>query len=278
MLLNFVSFVIFVLMFSVGLSLSVRELLYAWRRPAVLLRALVAIVILFPLMTFVLLRLLSLPFAVVTGFVALAAAPGPPLLVRRSEMAGAPSAFGASLMLTLGALAVVVTPLTLAVFYALFDLEAGRVSVLSVAGQVGMVQVVPIGLGLVLQRVLPRVASVIKKPVFVLSNILFGLLVLVGLVPGIYIVSQVGLVTVLVAAVMSVGGLAAGHLLGPPNQYERAAVAVGGIARNVGLAIFIVTLGGVQEQVAPTILTYMVVGFVFGVPYARWSKRQLARS
>jgi hypothetical protein len=82
----------------------------------------------------------------------------------------------------------------------------------------------------------------------------------------------------MVAAVMSVGGLAMGHLLGPVEQRERAAVAVGGIARNVGLAIFIVALSGVQPEVAPTILTYMVVGFVFAAPYAVWSKRQLARS
>ena len=278
MLINFVSVVIFSLMLSVGLNLSVRDLLYVWQRPAVLGRALLAIVILFPLMTFVLLRFLALPAAVATGFAALAAAPGPPLLVKRSEMAGARSAFGASLMLTLGALAVVVTPVTLAVFYRFFELETETVGVLSVAGQVAMVQLLPIGLGLMLQRVLPVVADRIKKPVHQLSNILFVLMVVVALAPGLYIVFQVGWVTILVAALMSVGGLAIGHLLGPPNQYERAAVAVGGIARNVGLAIFIVTLGGVQEQVAPTILAYMVVGFLFGMPYAQWSKKQLARA
>ena len=126
MLLNFVRLVIFSLMFSVGLSLSVQHLLSVWRRPAVLARALLAIVILFPLMTFVLLRLLSLPPAVATGFAVLAAAPGPPLLVKRSEMAGASSASSASLMLTLGMLAVVATPLTLAVFHLFFDLETAH--------------------------------------------------------------------------------------------------------------------------------------------------------
>ena len=278
MLLNFVRLVIFSLMFSVGLSLSGQHLLSVWRRPAVLARALLAIVILFPVMTFVLLRLLSLPPAVATGFAVLGAAPGPPLLVKRSEMAGASSAFSASLMLTLGMLAVVATPLTLAVFHLFFDLETERLRAVSVASQVAMVQLLPIGLGLVLQRVVPGLANAIKKPVLVLSNILFVLMVLVALAPGLYVVSQVGLKTILVAAVMSAGGLAIGHLLGPSDQQERAAVAVGGIARNVGLAIFIVGLGGVQEQVAPTILTYMVVGFLFGMPYTRWSKKQLARS
>jgi BASS family bile acid:Na+ symporter len=278
MLVNFVSLVIFSLMLSVGLNLSVQQLLSVWRRPEALARGLLAILILFPVMTFVLLRLLSLPPAVATGFAVLAAAPGPPLLVKRSEMAGGSSAFSASLMLTLGALAVVATPLTLAVFHAFFELETERLSTVSVAGQVAMVQLLPIGLGLVLQRAVPGLAAALKKPVVVLSNILFVLMVLVALVPGVSIASQVGLVAFLVAAAMSVGGLAIGHLLGPPDQHERAAVAVGGIARNVGLAIFIVTLGGVQEQVAPTILAYMVVGFVFAMPYAVWSKRQLARS
>ena len=64
MLLNFVRLVIFSLMFSVGLSLSVQHLLSVWRRPEVLARALLAIVILFPVMTFVLLRL---PVAATSG-------------------------------------------------------------------------------------------------------------------------------------------------------------------------------------------------------------------
>lgn len=86
-----------------------------------------------------------------------------------------------------------------------------------------------------------------------------------------------GLVTVLVAALMSAAGLMLGHLIGPPEQSERAAVGIGGIARNVGLAIFVVTLSGVQREMAPTILAYMVLGFAFGVPYAVWSRRKLAR-
>lgn len=278
MLINFVSLVIFSLMFATGLNLSVSEFFVVWRRPWALARALVAIVVLFPLMTFVVLRLWSLPAAVATGFAVLAAAPGPPLLVKRSEMAGGSSAIGASLMLLLGLLAVAVTPLTLAVFNAVFELEAESLSPTSVARQVATVQLLPIGLGLILQRFLPRLAEVLKTPVRRVSNILFLLMIVVALAPGVYIVWGAGLVPFLAAAVLSAGGLAIGHLFGPREQDKRAVVAVGSIARNVGLAIFIVTLGGVQEQVAPTILTYMVVGFLFGMPYAQWSKKQLARA
>ncbi len=278
MLLNFVRIVIFSLMFAVGINLSVQQLLSVWRRPDALVRALLAIVVLFPLMTFVLLRLLDLPSAAATGLVVLAAAAGPPLLVKRSEMAGAASDFSASLMLTLGLLAVVVTPLTLTVFYSFFDLDTERVRATSVAGQVAMAQLLPIGLGLALQRVWPGVVKAIRKPVLLISNVLFGILVLVLIAPAVAIVSQVGLATAVVAAVMSVVGLAIGHLVGPQDQRERAAVAIGTIARNLGLAIFIVTLSGVQEAAAPTILTYAVIGFLFGVPYSRWSKRQVARS
>ena len=133
MILNLVRVTIFALMLGVGLSRSVRQLLSVWQRPDALARALLAIVVLFPTMTFVLLRLLELPTAVATGFAVLAAAPGPPLLVKRTEMAGGSASFGASLMLTLGVLAVAVTPLTLAVFYTFFDLQTERVGAMSVA-------------------------------------------------------------------------------------------------------------------------------------------------
>ena len=278
MIVNLVRVAIFALMLGVGLSRSVRQLLSVWHRPDALARALLAIVVLFPTMTFVLLRLLALPTAVATGFAVLAAAPGPPLLVKRTEMAGGSASFGASLMLTLGVLAVAVTPLTLAVFYAFFDLQTERVGAMSVASQVAMAHTLPIGLGLVVQRFLPRVAAAITKPVALLANVLLGVVVLVVIVPAITVVSGVGVVTVLVAGALSIGGIAMGHLVGPSDQRERAAVAIGSIARNVGLAVFVVTLSGVQEEVAPTILTYLLMGVACGVPYSIWSKRQLARS
>ena len=83
-------------------------------------------------------------------------------------------------------LAVLVTPLTLAVFYALFELPIGRVSPFQVLLQVGKVTFLPVIAGLIIQRFVPRMAASIARPVQVIANGLFLLLlVLIAVIPAI---------------------------------------------------------------------------------------------
>jgi BASS family bile acid:Na+ symporter len=72
--------------------------------------------------------------------------------------------------------------------------------------------------------------------------------------------------------------LAIGHILGGPNLDERAELAVTSIARNIGLALFITALSGVEKDIIPTLLSYMVLGAIVAIPYSLWSKRRLART
>src|SRR5262249_47805 len=60
-----------------------------------------------------------------------------------------------------------------------------------------------------------------------------------------------------------------------PN--ERASLAISSIARNVGLALFITALKGVEQTVLPTLLSYMILGAIVAVPYSAWSKRRVPR-
>jgi BASS family bile acid:Na+ symporter len=71
--------------------------------------------------------------------------------------------------------------------------------------------------------------------------------------------------------------LTIGHILGGPTQDERSALAVASIARNIGLALFITTLSGVENDIIPTLLSYMLLGAIVVIPYSLWSKRRIAR-
>ena len=75
--------------------------------------------------------------------------------------------------------------------------------------------------------------------------------------------------------IMVMVSLTIGHLLGGPHRDQRSALAIACIARNVGLALFIAGLSDYGENFIPTLLTYMILGGLLGVPYAVWSKRQL---
>jgi BASS family bile acid:Na+ symporter len=275
--LDFVKLTIFTLMLGIGVNLSLGDLFGLERRPADLLRSLLAVVVLVPLVVALLLLVVDLPREVATGLAVLAAAPGAPLTSQRARMAAGSIPYAASLQLTLALLAVVLTPLTLGIFYALFDLATEGVHPLEVGRQVATVQLLPVGIGLAVQRLAPKVSRALGKPLVVLGTLLFLVLVVLLIVPSVRIVAKIGMLPIVAILVMSAAALAIGHLLGGRDVHERAAVAISSLARNVGLALFVATLSGAEKALAPTLVTYMVVGSLVAVPYSIRTKRLLAR-
>ncbi|MGB5632104.1 MAG: bile acid:sodium symporter [Waterburya sp.] len=274
---NLVTITIFTLMLAIGVNLSWEKLLSFWRRPGLLLRALLAVVVLVPLVVIILLRLFNLPPGVATGLALLAAAPGAPLTTKRSQMAGSKIPHAASLQLTLALLAVLITPITLAIFHSLFELETERVMVSQVFQQVARVQLLPVILGLLVQKFGPKIASVIAKPLMLIANSLFLLLVILLIVPGFRLILQIGILPLVAIVVMVIISLAIGHLLGGAEVDKRSALAISCIARNIGLALFIAVLSDAQKQVIPTLASYAILGTIVALPYSSWSKRQVAR-
>lgn len=281
LILNFVTITIFSLMLSNGVNYPFQQLISLWRQHEVLFRSLLAVIVLVPLVVIILLWLFDLPPAVATGLAVLAAAPGAPLTTKRVEMTGGDLPYAASLQLVLALLAVVVTPLTLAIFYALFDLETERVIPFEVARQVALVTFLPVIIGVLLQRFAPRLTERISKPLRVFANVLFLLLVvlvlvILALVPEARMMLRVGGTSIAAMVIMVSVGLIVGHLLGGPKREQRSTLAVASIARNVGLAMFIVALSDVGQNSMPTIVVYLLVGVTGQFLYKTWSKRYAA--
>jgi BASS family bile acid:Na+ symporter len=267
---------IFSLMLAIGCNLSIEKMLSLWRKPALLLRALLAVVVLVPSAVFLLLKMLNLPPEVMTGLVLLAVSPGAPLTTKRSQMAGARFRHSASLQLTLALLAVLVTPLTLAIFTASFGEISEKVPILDVARQVTVVQFLPVTLGLLLQKYGGKYAEAIAKPLALIANGLFLVLIILACIVGLPLLFKVWGLPLVAIALMTVISLGIGHALGGPDDGQRSILAISCIARNVGLALFIAILNNVQKQVLPTLVAYVIVGAAFGVVYSIWIKRKLA--
>ena len=276
-LLLLVKTTIFTLMLAIGVNLSFQQMISLWRRPGLLLRSLLAVILLVPLVVLLLLRWLDLPPAVATGLAVLAAAPGAPLTHKRSRMAGGSLPYSASLQLTLALLAVLITPLTLAIFYSLFEIQTESVRVFEVARQVAIVQFLPVSLGLLVQRFGPKLAAVIGRPLNVVANVLFLTLVILALIPGLRMIVHLGGLPLSAIVIMVIVSLTIGHILGGPTEDERSVLAVASIARNIGLALLITTLSGVEKEIIPTLLSYMLLGAIVAIPYSLWSKRRIAR-
>ena len=277
---HFISLTVFSLMLTIGLTHPFGQLLSLWRRPEVLIRSLLAVIVLVPLVVYLLMWLFDLPPAVATGLALLAAAPGAPLTTKRVQMAGGDPSYTASLQLTLALGAVVITPLTLAILYALFELETERVTPLTVAGQVAQVTFLPVVIGLLVQRFVPKVAELTGKPLVVFANVLFILLnvsILVALVlaPDLRMMLRVGWLAGAAIVIMVAAALAIGHLLGGPTRAERSSLAIASIARNIGLSLYIATLSDAGQGSIPTIVAYTILAGLLAVPYGIWSKRQM---
>ena len=282
LILHFVTLTVFSLMFAIGINHSFEQLTSLWRQPSFLLRSLLAVIVLVPLVVGLLLWLFALPIAVATGLAVLAAAPGAPLTYKRTQMAAGDPTYAASLQLTLALLAVVITPVTLAIFYALFELATERVTPFKVILQVGEVTFLPVIIGLLIQRFAPGTAERIVKPVRVIGNVLFLIfallmIFLLAIAPDLRAMLNIGGLSITAIIIMVVGSLACGHLLGGPSREQRAVLAIASIARNAGLAFFIAGLSDYGPQFIPTLVTYLILGSLLAVPYSVWMKRQMKK-
>jgi len=267
---------IFSLMLSLGISLSFEKMLSLWRKPALLFRSLLAVVVLVPLVVVLLLKLFNLPLGVMMGLALLAVSPGAPLATKRSQMAGAIFHQSASLQLTLALLAVFITPLSLAIFGLIFPGIEGRVTILDVAEQVTVVQFLPVALGLLLQKFTPKFAMAIAKPLTIMANGLFLIMIVLACVVGLPIILRVWGWPLVAIAILVIASLGIGHALGEyHDEHQNSVLAIACIARNVGLALFIAVLNEVEQQVLPTLIAYLVVGALLGILYSIWIKRKL---
>ena len=216
---QFVTITIFSLMFSMGISHSFQDVSSLWRDSNLLLRSLLSVVVLVPMLVFLILWAFDLPVPVAAGLVVLAAASGAPMTYKRTQMARGDPTYAVSLQLTLALLAVMITPVTLAVFYSLFELPIARVTLFHVSLQVGEVTFLPVLTGLLLRLFLPKLAEVVTKPLKVFANILFvilalGLIVILVIMPDLRAMVNVGGRPIAAIFVMVCGGLILGHLLG----------------------------------------------------------------
>ena len=99
------------IVFSFGLRSTSDDLLYLLRRPGLLLRSLLAVLVIMPVLAVVLTRLFDLRDTVEVTLIALAISPMPPLLPKKEVQAGGRRSYALALMATMAALAVVAVPL-----------------------------------------------------------------------------------------------------------------------------------------------------------------------
>ncbi|NMF85602.1 DUF202 domain-containing protein [Nodosilinea sp. P-1105] len=270
--------IIFILMLSLGAQTSFSSLATLWQQPNLLGRSLLSTLVLFPVGAAVIGYLVlnggqQGVGRVALGLAVLAAAPGAPLLSRRAAMAGSNPDIAISLQVTLALLAIVTTPLTLLVLNFMFAPVDASTDYLTIAKQVLLAQFLPLGLGIAIRQFSGEQAANVGQLLSIIASTLFAVLLVFALGISIVVLPTIAWRGLVAIPLIVLFGLACGHILGGPEISVRSAIATGTIARNAGLALFLLAANGAGNAI-PTVIAYVVIGAVTAFPYNVWAKRQ----
>lgn len=260
---------------SIGLDIARGDGLYVLRRPRLLSRALLAVVVVVPLVAALLVALLPLKESVEIAIVLMAVSPLPPVALPREIRSGGRKSYAYGLLVAVGLLSIVTVPAAVAILAWLFDAHAA-VDPLAVAQLVFVSLFVPLGLGLGLRALAPGPAAHAAP---VVGNFAVGLLalaclpVLVTAAPE--LARLVGDGTVLVILAVVLAGLVAGHLLGGPEPHDRVALALSSATRHPGIAMLVASANALGDEVSATVLLFVIVGLLAAVPYQLWLRRHM---
>jgi len=265
------------LVFSLGLSATLQDTTYLFRRPGQLARALVAMFVVLPITALILARVFHPHPAVKIAIVALALSPLPPTFPRKATKQGGSLSYVAGLLVAATLLAVILIPLSLEL------IERNRNMPLQMRPAAVLTLVfwsllLPLAAGMVLRKAAPALAQRAAGPI---STIAFAVLVL-GVIPILVkvwpaLVSLVGNGTLLVMVLLALVGLAAGHILGGPDPEDRTVLALSTASRHPAIAIAIAQANFPDQKLAPAaVLLYVLVSVIAAMPYLRWAKRRHA--
>jgi bile acid:Na+ symporter, BASS family len=263
--------------FSFGLRTVLDDVLYVMRRPWLLTRSLVAMFVIMPIVAVAFAMFFELRPSVEIALVALAISPIPPLLPGREQKAGGHASYALGLMMIAAVLSIGIVPAEVNLL-GRYSMKPFAMSPGAIAGMALKAAVLPLVAGMLLRALLPAVAARIARPVEIIATVVLVASVLV-LLAGTFtaVFALIGNGTIVAMAAFVLTGLAVGHVLGGPRAGDRLVLALSTASRHPAIALAIARANFPDEpHLAATIVLYLLVSLLIGVPYQVWQKRRIA--
>jgi BASS family bile acid:Na+ symporter len=264
--------------FGLGLRAAPRDLLYLIRKPGLLFRSLLSVLVIMPIAAVVLTRLFDVRPAAEISLIALAISPVPPLLPKREVQAGGDQAYGLALMVLLALLSIVAVPGAVEILQRVFNRPLG-VAPGAISRIVLNMTVLPLLAGMVVRATMPTLADQIDGPVALLVKVLLPLAaaVLLGATwRAIWSAVGGGAVFTMIAFVAV--GLTSGHVLGGPDRDRSIVLALSTACRHPAIALAAASANFPEQHVAGTVLLYLLVSALVVTPYLAWQHARAGRS
>lgn len=264
---------------ALGLNANWRDATFLFRKPALLLKSLLAMNVLMPLVAAGLAVMFDLPTAVKVALVALAISPVPPILPKKQLKAGGDESYAIGLLVAIAILSIVIVPASVSLFASAFDRDAA-ISPLVVGKAVVASVLAPLAIGIVVHEWRPALAERAARPIGIVGT----LLLFASALPLLYyswpsIAALIGGGAALLLAVMAACGLAIGHVLGGPDPHNRSVLALSTASRHPAVALAIgVAAGEESKRALAAVLLYVLVAVIVSIPYVAWRKRLARRA
>ncbi len=264
------------IVFSYGLRADFADLLHLLRRPGLLARSLIAVLVVMPAVAIALARWFDFTPTVEIALVALAISPLPLLLPTREVKAGGSAYFGLGLMVALAVLSMALVPLAVQLLGSIFR-RPYVIAPLAVAVVMLTSILLPLLAGMVTRALSPRLADTTAKQVERAGKILMPVAVVVLLIaaaPGMWHLLGNGTLIAITAFVAI--GFAVGHIMGRPDPANSAVLAFSTACRHPGTVLAIAATNYPDEHFRAALLIYLLVNAILGLLYALWHRRRAA--
>lgn len=263
-----------VVVFGSGLGARFSDVTALLRRPGLLARSLIAVLVVAPALAVALVLVLDVHREVAIALVALSISPLPPLLPSRGAKAGGRSeyAFGLVLVLALSAVPVIVTAA------AILQVVFGRDYVATpwaIARLLTLSVLAPLLAGMIVARFSPSTATRLAGPIVRAQRWLLPIAMialLVSAAPRMW--SLLGGGTLLAVVIFVAGALAMGHLLGGPDRRDAAVLAFATSCRHPATALALASANFPSTDEHAAVALYGLVTAVAGGIYTLIAKRR----
>jgi BASS family bile acid:Na+ symporter len=250
---------------SVGLGLTVPQILSPLRNVRLLVLALVANFVIAPVVAMGLARLLGLDEPLRIGLLLVGVAGGAPFLLKLADLAKANMAFAVGLMVVLMVITVGYVPIVLPLL-----LEGISVNPANIARSLILLMLIPLAVGLALRAWSPPGAARTRAfvaPVSSISMIFVVTLTTAGHFGS--MVSTLGSFGILAAVIFVAMCFGFGWVLGGPARDTRGVLSLGTAQRNTAAALVVAGQNFSDARVVVMITVVMIVSFAVLMPLAR---------
>jgi len=268
----------FLVVFVLGLGATFQGVTYLFRHPALLLRSILSMNVVMLGFAILVCVWFQPPPAVRIALVGIAISPVPPILPNQQLGAGGATKYVFGLLVGTALASIAIAPLAIELLDHWYGFDV-HLPPAKVATMMLVSIVIPLILGILLNRFAPAFARQIAKPVSMFANLLLvaaALPMLLAATPVLWPLVGNGVLAALVA--FTLVGIAVGHVLGGPSQEHRSVLALATGSRHPGIALALASLNFPdQKDVMAVVLYHLIIGALVALPYVIWRKRIHAR-